>query len=155
MRKAWPWVFRVLLSVALATACPLALRAQALPSPDVSLQSVDGVALQGSSAILDLTLSIHNPGALALPLHKLRFQLQLAGLPVAQGVSTAAITIPPQQQAQVPVQVQVDGAALLGLLPTLSPDGTVPYVLQGTAEIGQTMLRIPFVHRGVVRWGLG
>lgn len=77
-------------------------------APEVSIRSVDGIALQGAAAILDLTLDIRNTGGLALPLQKLRFQLQFNGLEVAQGVSTAPVTIAAHQQAQVPVQVVVD-----------------------------------------------
>ncbi len=123
-------------------------------APEVSIGSVDGIALQGATAILDLTLDLRNPGALALPLQKLRFQLQFNGLEVAQGVSTAPVTIAAQQQAQVPVQVDVNSATLLSLIATLPPDGTVRYVIQGTAEIGQTMLQIPFTHSGAVQLAL-
>lgn len=122
--------------------------------PEVSIRSVDSIALQGATAILDLTLDIRNTGALALPLQKLRFQLQFNGLDVAQGVSTAPVTIAAQQQAQVPVQVVVNSATLLGLIATLPPDGMVRYVIQGTAEIGQTMLQIPFTHSGAVQLAL-
>ncbi len=142
------WTFSV--------AWPVQARAQAAQTaaPEVSLRSVDGVALQGTTAILDLTLNLRNPGGLALPLQKLRFQLQFNGLDVARGVSTAPVTIAAQQQAQVPVQVNVDSATLLSLAVTLPSDGTVHYVIKGTAEIGQTMLQIPFAHRGSVRWAL-
>uniref|UniRef100_D5X4C1 Late embryogenesis abundant protein LEA-2 subgroup domain-containing protein n=1 Tax=Thiomonas intermedia (strain K12) TaxID=75379 RepID=D5X4C1_THIK1 len=91
------------------------------------------------------------PGAWPLPLQKLRFQIQFNGLDVAQGVSTAPVTIAAQQQAQVPVQVEVNSATLLSLIATLPSDGTVRYMIQGTAEIGQTMLQIPFSHSGAVR----
>ena len=128
--------------------------AQAMQTPEVSLQSVDGMALQGATAIFDLTLNIRNTSSLALPLQKLRFQLQFNDFEVAQGISTAPVTIPAQQQAQVPVQVNVDSATLLSLLATLPSDGTVQYVIKGTAEIGQTMLQIPFTHSGAVRWAL-
>ncbi|MGC9185507.1 MAG: LEA type 2 family protein, partial [Thiomonas sp.] len=86
--------------------------------------------------------------------HKLRFALQLDGVNLAQGISTAPVTIPAQQQARVPVQVSVDGPSLLGLIATLPADGSVHYLLTGTAEIGQTLLQIPFRHSGVVRWGV-
>lgn len=131
--------------------------AQAQPSgsaPEVSIRSVDSMALRGTTAILDLTLDIRNPGGLALPLQKLRFQLQFNGLDVARGVSTAPVTIPAQQQAQVPVQVSVDGPTMLSLIASLPPDGMVPYVITGTAEIGQTMLQIPFTHSGAVQLAL-
>ena len=132
---------------------PVQAQAQAAQTaaPEVSLRSVDGVAFQGITAVLDLTLNIRNTGGLALPLQKLRFQLQFNGLDVARGVSTAPVTIAAQQQAQVPVQVNVDSATLLSLVATLPSDGMVHYVLKGTAEIGQTLLQIPFTHSGAVQ----
>ena len=136
---------------ALAMVCALPVQAQQMAMPEVSLRSVDGIALQGSTAILDLTLNIRNSGALTLPLQKLRFALQFNGLDVAQGVSTAPVAIAAQQQAQVPVQVNVDSATLLTLIATLPPGGTVDYLIKGTAEIGQTLLQIPFSHSGAVR----
>jgi len=129
-------------------------RAQPSTAPQVTLQSVDGIALQGATAILDLTLNIRNTSSLALPLHKLRFALQLDGVDVALGISTAPVNIPAQQQAQVPVQVNVGSATLLGILSTLPPDGRVHYTLTGTAEIGQTLLQIPFTQSGAVKFAL-
>lgn len=136
---------------ALALVWALPVQAQQMAIPEVSLRSVDGMALQGSNAVLDLTLNIRNTGALTLPLQKLRFALKFNGLDVARGVSTAPVAIAAQQQAQVPVQVNVDSATLLTLIATLPPDGTVNYLIQGTAEIGQTLLQIPFSHSGAVR----
>ena len=145
------------LLLAAATASVLAVlpRAWAAPAPPaVSITRIDRVVLDGPTAILDLTLGITNPNGLPLPLHKLRFQLQFNAIDVARGESTAPVTIPPQGQAQVPVEVAVDGPTLLTLIATLPPDGTVNYRISGTAEIGLTMLRIPFSDSGTVRLAL-
>ncbi len=151
--RVWRVVLHALMSALLFAWAPA--WAQPIGSaPEVSIRSVDSVALQGATAILDLTLNIRNTGGLALPLQKLRFQLQFNGLEVAQGVSTAPVTIAAQQQAQVPVQVVVNSTILLGLIATLPPDGMVRYVILGTAEIGQTMLQIPFTHSGAVQLAL-
>lgn len=151
--RVWPAVLCAWLGVVMLM--PVRVMAQqASQTPEVSIRSVDGIALQGATAILDLTLNLRNTGGLALPLQKLRFQLQFNGLDVAQGVSTAPVTIPAKQQAQVPVQVNVDSPTLLSLIATLPPDGMVRYLIQGTAEIGQTMLQIPFTHSGAVQLAL-
>ncbi|MDD4887388.1 MAG: LEA type 2 family protein [Thiomonas sp.] len=147
----WRGLLSALMCAATLFASPPAQAQQAAVAPEVSLRSVDSIALQGATAILDLTLNLRNTSGLALPLQKLRFQLQFNGLDVAQGVSTAPVTIAAQQQAQVPVQVDVDSATLLSLIATLPSDGTVHYVIKGTAEIGQTMLQIPFTHSGAVQ----
>ena len=153
LMKVWRAVLCALMGAALLASTP-ALAQQTTMAPEVSIRSVDSIALQGTTAILDLTLNIRNTGGLALPLQKLRFALQFNGLDVAQGVSTAPVTIAAQQQAQVPVQVEVNSATLLSLIATLPSDGTVRYVIQGTAEIGQTMLQIPFTHSGTVQLAL-
>jgi LEA14-like dessication related protein len=150
----WRGLLPALMCAATLFASPPAQAQQAAVAPEVSIRSVDSIALQGTTAILDLTLNIRNTGGLALPLQKLRFQIQFNGLDVAQGVSTAPVTIAAQQQAQVPVQVEVNSTTLLGLIATLPSDGTVRYVIQGTAEIGQTMLQIPFTHSGTVQLAL-
>jgi len=149
--KNWRGLLPALMWAATLFASPPSEAQQAAEAPEVSIRSVDSIALQGATAILDLTLNIRNTGGLALPLQKLRFQIQFNGLDVAQGVSTAPVTIAAQQQAQVPVQVEVNSATLLSLIATLPSDGTVRYVIQGTAEIGQTMLQIPFTQSGAVR----
>lgn len=150
----WRGLLPALMCAATLFASPPAQAQQAAVAPEVSIRSVDSIALQGTTAILDLTLNIRNTGGLPLPLQKLRFQIQFNGLDVAQGVSTAPVTIAAQQQAQVPVQVEVNSTTLLGLIATLPSDGTVRYVIQGTAEIGQTMLQIPFTHSGTVQLAL-
>ena len=150
----WRALLLALMCAAALFALPLAKAQQATVAPEVSIRSVDSIALQGATAILDLTLNIRNTGALALPLQKLRFQIEFNGLEVAQGVSTAPVNIAAQQQALVPVQVEVNSTTLLALIATLPSDGTVRYVIQGTAEIGQTLLQIPFTHSGAVQLAL-
>jgi LEA14-like dessication related protein len=119
-------------------------------APEVSIASVTRITLQGSNAVVDLLLSVRNQGGLGLPLQALRFHCWLGGVDVARGQSTEPVTIPAQGQASVPVRLNVDSASLLGVLATAAPDGTVPYKLEGHAEIGLTMLQIPFSHSGFV-----
>ena len=146
---------RLLVLVAISLALAALPTAHAVPAaPAVSVSRVDGITLQGQTAILDLTLAISNPNGLEMPLHKLRFRLQFNALDVAHGESTAPVTISARGRAQVPVEVNVDSATLLTLFATLPPDGTVNYQISGSAEIGMTMLRIPFSDSGKVRLAL-
>lgn len=145
----------LLLAAAAALVCAIAPGVAAAPAPPaVSITRVDGISMEGRNALLDLTLGITNPNGLALPLHKLRFQLQFNSLDIARGESTSPVTIQAQGSAQVPVRVDVDSATLLALVATLPPDGTVDYRITGSAEIGLTMLRIPFSDSGTVRLAL-
>lgn len=127
-----------------------AVLAQTQTAPEVSIASVDGVALQGSTAVVDLTLTIRNTRGLSLPLQALRFHCWFNSIDVAEGESTSPVTIPAGSQAQVPVRLHVASPNLLSVLATLPPDGQVNYILQGHAEIGLTMLQIPFSHAGTV-----
>ncbi len=124
--------------------------ALAQTAPEVSIASVDGIALQGSTAVLDLTLSIRNTRGLALPLQALRFHCWFNSIDVAEGQSTSPVIIPAGGQAQVPVRLNVASPSLLSVLATLPADGLVHYQLQGHAEIGLTMLQIPFNSEGSV-----
>ncbi|SCC91346.1 conserved exported hypothetical protein [Thiomonas sp. X19] len=124
--------------------------ALAQTAPEVSIASVNGIDFQGQTAVLDLTLSIRNTAGLALPLQALRFHCGFNGIDVAQGQSTTPVNIPAGGRAMVPVRLDVDSASLLGVLANLPPDGQVNYQLQGHAEIGLTMLQIPFSHQGVI-----
>ncbi len=124
--------------------------ARAQTAPEVSIASVNSIDFHGQIAVLDLTLSIRNTAGLALPLQALRLQCGFNGIDVAQGRSTAPVTIPAGGRAMVPLRLHVDSASLLDVLANLPPDGQVHYELQGHAEIGLTMLQIPFRHRGVI-----
>ena len=128
--------------------------ARAQTAPEVSIASVDSLAIQGQAAVLDLTLSIRNPNGMALPLQALRFHCWLNGVDVSQGRSTSPVTIPAGGQAQVPVRLDVDSPSMLGVLASLPPDGTLRYRLDGSAEIGLTLLQVPFSHSGTVQLNL-
>ncbi|MBW4049169.1 MAG: LEA type 2 family protein [Proteobacteria bacterium] len=128
--------------------------AQAQSAPGVSIASVDGIALQGRTAVLDLTLAVRNTGSLALPLQAVRFHLAFTDIDVADGQSTEPVTIPAGGEAKLPVRLTVDSTRLLAVFATLPPDGQVSYTLQGHAEIGLTMLQVPFSHEGTVTLSL-
>ncbi len=125
--------------------------ASAMEPPVVTIDSIDHVAMHGQQARLELTLLVHNPNHLDVPLHALRFSCSFAGEQVAQGVDNTPVSLPAQGDARVPVTLDVDAGKLLGVLAGLPPDGRVDYEIQGGAEIGLTMLRVPFDHRGSVR----
>ena len=83
-------------------------------------------------------------------MNDIRFHCSFNGTATAVGHSTAELDLPAHGQADVPVSVDIDGQALLSVLATLPPDGTVSYVLDGAAEIGDTLLRVPFHRQGSV-----
>lgn len=141
------WRLMLLASV-LAGACGAAA---AMEPPSVAIASIDHVSMRGQRARLDVTLSVHNSNGLDVPLHALRFRCSFDGAQVAQGVDDKPVSLPAGGDALVPVTLDVDAGTLLGVLAALPPDGQVVYEIQGEAEIGLTMLRVPFDHRGSVR----
>lgn len=132
-----------------ASAASSAPAAQAL-GPRLRIAAVRGIELRGNQARIDLVLQVRNPGGWKLSLDDIRFHCSFNGTATAQGHSTGDLDLPPHGMAEVPVRVDVDGAALLQVLAALPPDGLVHYQLDGDAELGHTLLRIPFHEQGEV-----
>lgn len=120
-------------------------------APEVSIASVDRVELRGRDAHIDLTLAVRNPNPIDLPLREITAHARFNGADVLDGRSTAPVNLPAQGSADVPLRLDIDSAALLALLATLPPDGKVAYALDGQAEIGSTLLRVPFHRDGTIR----
>lgn len=145
-----------------ALACaPMVTQAQSGPAvapsapapaspPRVRIAAVRGVSWQGHEARVDLLLQVQNPGGWKLALNDIRFRCSFNGTATAAGHSTGELKLPPHGQADVPVRLDIDAQALLAVVAALPPDGTVHYVLDGDAEIGDTLLRVPFHQQGSV-----
>ena len=118
--------------------------------PRLRIAEVRGIELRGNQARLDLVLQVRNPGGWKLSLDDIRFHCSFNGTATMQGHSTGDLELPPHGTADVPVRVDVDGAALLQVLAALPPDGLVHYQLDGDAELGHTLLRVPFHEQGEV-----
>ena len=118
--------------------------------PRLRIVEVRGIELRGNQARIDLVLQVRNPGGWKLSLDDIRFHCSFNGTATAQGRSTGDLELPQHGSADVPVRVDVDGAALLQVLAALPPDGLVHYRLDGDAELGHTLLRIPFHEQGDV-----
>ena len=153
LRAASAWLACVLPATAWAAAEASASSPEAQASSDgprVRIVGVRGVSWQGHEARLDLILQVSNPGGWSLTLQDIRFRCSFNGTATAVGHSTGKLALPAHGQADVPVRVDIDGQALLAVLATLPPDGTVHYQLDGDAEIGDTLLRVPFHEQGLV-----
>ncbi len=118
--------------------------------PRLRIVEVRGIELRGNQARIDLVLQVRNPGGWKLSLDDIRFHCSFNGTATAQGHSTGDLDLPPHGSADVPVRVDVDGAALLQVLAALPPDGLVHYRLDGDAELNHTLLRVPFHEQGDV-----
>ena len=119
-------------------------------APRVRIEQLRSVRLQGQQAQLDLVLRVSNPGGWKVSLDDIRFHVRFNGTATASGHSTGELDLPAHGSADVPVRVDIDGAALLAVLAALPPDGLVRYELQGSAELDHTLLRLPFTDQGSV-----
>ena len=119
-------------------------------APRVRIVAVRGVAWHGSEAQVDLLLQVSNPRGWSVVLNDIRLRCSFNGVATATGRGTGALDLPAHGQAEVPVSVTIDGQAMLTVLASLPPDGTVHYALDGDAEIGDTLLRVPFRQQGSV-----
>ena len=119
-------------------------------APQVRIVAVRGVAWHGSEAQVDLLLQVSNPRGWSVVLNDIRMNCSFNGVATATGRATEALDLPAHGRADVPVSVTIDGQALLTVLASLPPDGSVRYTLEGDAEIGDTLLRVPFQKQGSV-----
>ena len=118
--------------------------------PTVRVLALQSLQWQGRQARLQLLLRVRNPSAWSVTLRDIRFTCSFNGTSAARGHGLAALALPARGAADVPVDLSIDSDALLQVLATLPPDGEVRYVLKGDAEIGYTMLRVPFDDQGSV-----
>lgn len=137
-------------SAAEAAASAAASAPQGASPPRVRIAAVRGVSWHGSQARIDLLLQVSNPRGWSVVLNDIRLRCSFNGVATATGHSTGKLALPAHGQADVPMSVTIDGQALLAVLAALPPDGTVHYALDGDAEIGDTLLRIPFQQQGTV-----
>ena len=121
----------------------LAPSARAQQTPTVRLLGVDRITFGGAGATLDLRLRVDNPHVYPVPLHALRLRCAFDGIELARGRSLESVLLPPRGSAVLLLRLDVDARSLLAVLATLPPDGVVDYTLDGDAEIGLTMLRVP------------
>jgi LEA14-like dessication related protein len=98
-----------------------------------------------------VTLEAYNPNSVALPLHDLRFTLQLRDLPFAEGAARErSVQLPPGETIAVPLVVDVPVAQVVALLRGVaqSPGAKLPYRLQGSALWGPAGATLPFDRNG-------
>jgi LEA14-like dessication related protein len=117
-------------------------------APHVQIERIDALEWHDNQASVDLTLRIQNPKGVAVPLSELRLHWFIADAPVATAQSRAGVTLPANGSALVPMHVQIDSAATLVVAGALASSGSVPYRIEGTAEIGATGIVVPFEHSG-------
>ncbi len=122
----------------------------AVEAPDVSIQRIDSIDWRPDGASVVLVLRIGNHKGATLPLQALHFQCLFGDTAVALGESLAAVDIPANGSALVPVRLDIDGITVAVLGAAVSSGTPLTYRIEGTAEVGLTGIPIAFVHRGTI-----
>ena len=124
---------------ALATATP--------PRVDVASVQLRAVGLLDQN--LEVGLCAYNPNERELAFRLIRVAMDVAGAPLADGISETPVILPPRQSVLVPFAV---GTTVRNLGPQLGAtlaSGAVQYRLHGTVQLTGTLgLTIPFSRSG-------
>lgn len=120
----------------------------AAPPPQVE---VAGVELRSASLLdqsLGVTLCVTNPNGAELSFRRIAVGIDVAGSPLAQGISDTAVRVPPLQSVLVPFTVATTarnlGPQFLGVLRA----GAVDYRLHGTVTLDTLGITVPFSRSG-------
>jgi LEA14-like dessication related protein len=97
-----------------------------------------------------LGLRMHNPNARALEFQSLRFELAVAGHPLADGISNDDFRLPAEGERRVEVLVRSDFDALFAALGEWLRGGPsdLPYHLSGEARLAGRDEPVPFERGG-------
>lgn len=122
-----------------------------LQPPAVTLQGLTIAAPTGAGWPLTCTLLLQNPNPQSLNLLGYDYDLWLEGRSVAQGASSAAVSLPPRGQAVVEFPVVVKIPAVMQALPALlKPQQKLRYQISGGFRLASLLggLRVPFRFQG-------
>ena len=97
-----------------------------------------------------IEIRIGNPNDFELPLTGLTFQLDVNGLPFADGLSNAAVTVPRLGYATVPVTGNTNIVSVFRQLMFLGKSDRVTYRLHGNAYVGRLGINqtLPYERKG-------
>ena len=97
-----------------------------------------------------IEIRIGHPNDFELPLTGLTFQLDVNGLPFADGLSNAAVTVPRLGYATVPVTGNTNIVSVFRQLMFLGKSDRVTYRLHGNAYVGRLGINqtLPYERKG-------
>ena len=124
-----------------------------LEQPEVRLVNLELVELGMVRQQYRLTLQLHNPNPVPLPVDGITYQVRLAGLDLASGATEEGFRIPAGGETQVSMLIDTDLMKMLGQLGNLlsSPSGRLGYEVTGEVDVGLPFGgRIPFDQSGSV-----
>lgn len=135
-----------LAALALAGCAALAV----VKAPQVSLAGLGIESLGLFEQRFVLHLRVRNPNPVDIPVEGLRFDLEVAGLPFATGVSKQRVTLPALGEVVIDVSGSSDLVTFMQRFGDQPPAGEgLDYRLQGEVQVAGRGA-IPFDHRGEV-----
>ncbi len=116
--------------------------------PGVEVQDVRLTGIGGLQQLLAVTLCVTNPNDNEIAFRRVTADLDVAGAPLAAGVSDLSVRLPPHASTLVPftvtTTVQNLGPQLLGIIQS----GVVDYRVHGTVTLQNFGLTLPYSRAG-------
>src|SRR6267154_6233207 len=120
-----------------------------LAAPKVTVESISVGGIQGTDAMVTLSLRVENPNAIDLMVQSLQFGLSINDITLTRGATTQGETIAAGGYAVIQLETRTNMKAVLQVI-ALSASGRLPslqYGLDGEAIV-QNGIRLPLVRRG-------
>lgn len=127
---------------------------QQVQEPEVRLDRVELTRFGLTRQEFELTLAVFNPNPFALPLRALHYDIELAGIPFADGTTTDGLEIGADTTSEIRIGVDTN---LMAVVPALFDvfrrgERQVAYSLTGEVEYGRFLRGSrPFERTGEVR----
>jgi LEA14-like dessication related protein len=132
--------------------CALSPKLEAPTLSVVSVQLTSGTLWEQH---LVVRMHVHNPNDRALPVKSLEYTLEVAGQPLASGVSDSSFVVPASGETEFDMSMTTNVTGTLIRLLGRGPDAlgqSVAYRLTGKVTLAQGLLRsIPFEQSGTFR----
>lgn len=125
-----------------------------LEDPEFRLSKVEPVSLGLVEQRFRLTISVTNPNSVALPVRQIRYDVQVAGMDFATGLSGERFTIPARDTGEFTVEATTNLMESLPRLISLVRGGErrLAYELSGEVEYGRFFRgKQPFSRKGMVQ----
>jgi LEA14-like dessication related protein len=118
--------------------------------PQVELAGVRVLEMSPGKQTLALKLRVHNPNMLDIPLHSLRYQLDLNGEPLVRGDRQQPITLPGGKDQIVEVKAIVSVQQIILQVQQMAAQGEfgIDYRLHGELRVGNGSVPMPYEQRG-------
>ncbi|MFO1436338.1 MAG: LEA type 2 family protein [Gammaproteobacteria bacterium] len=141
----------VLMFVALISGATAALPLD-LDPPQVSLAGIRIAKLTPNEQSVVLSLRVRNPNMMDIPLHSMRYQLELNGERVASGRRDKPVTLPGGAEKTVDVEADASLQEVINQMQQMAGKGFSPvkYRLHGEFRLGNGSTPMPFDQSGSI-----